>query len=194
MQTVSKTKKLTTSSLLIAMAAVLSFIKVWNMPWGGSITLLSMLPIILISVKYGVKQGLFSSFVYSVIQLVFGIVFDGLLGWGLTAGMLTACIFFDYIFAFTILGIAGIFKDKGLGGIIGGSALAIVLRFISHVLSGVFVFASAGKLWEGFETSNTWLYSIVYNGVYMLPELIFTIIGIYFLFKASGTAKFLLEE
>ena len=59
----------------------------------------------------------------------------------------------------------------------GGTGLAVALRFVSHVLSGVFVFASAGKLWDGFETSNSWLYSIVYNGCYMLPELILTCIG-----------------
>ncbi len=194
MKTSSKTKILTTSSLLIAMATVLSFIKVWNMPWGGSVTLMSMVPITVISFKYGVRRGLFCGFVYSLIQLAIGIAVDGLLGWGLTAGLLASCVFLDYIFAFTILGIAGIFAKKGLWGIISGSALAVFLRFCSHVLSGVYVFASAGKLWDGFETSNTWLYSIVYNGVYMLPELILTVLGIYILFKAPKTAEFLLKE
>ena len=137
MKTSSKTKILTTSSLLIAMATVLSFIKVWNMPWGGSVTLMSMVPITVISFKYGVRRGLFCGFVYSLIQLTIGIAVDGLLGWGLTAGMLASCVFLDYIFAFTILGIAGIFVKKGLWGIISGSALAVFLRFCSHVLSGV---------------------------------------------------------
>ncbi len=78
----TKTKILTECGILIALAAVLSLIKVFKLPWGGSITLLSMLPICLISIRHGVKTGLFSSFVYAVIQLVFGILFDGLLGWG----------------------------------------------------------------------------------------------------------------
>lgn len=190
---VSKTKKLTTSSIMIALAAVLSAIKVWNMPWGGSVTLLSMLPIILLSVKFGVKQGLFASFVYSVVQLFFGIVFDGLLGWGLTPEMLIACILLDYILAFSSLGIAGAFRDKGMRGIIGGTALAVFLRFLCHLASGVFVFASAGKLWDGFETQNTFLYSAVYNGIYMLPELILTVFGVYFLFKNKKTTEFLLK-
>ena len=179
-----KTKVLTECGVLIALAAVLSLIKVFKLPWGGSITLLSMLPIALISIRHGLKQGLFSSFVYACIQLIFGICFDGLLGWGLTAGMLIACILLDYIIAFTVIGLAGIFADKGMGGVIGGTALAVALRFVSHVLSGVFVFASAGKLWEGFETSNSWLYSIVYNGAYMLPELIITVIGAAIVYKA----------
>lgn len=191
---VSKTKKLTLSSIMIALGAVLSMIKIWNMSWGGSITLLSMLPIILVSVKFGVKRGLFVSFIYSVVQLFFGIVFDGLLGWGLTPVMLISCILLDYIFAFSVLGLAGLFKDKGLSGILGGSALAIVLRFILHVLSGIFVFASVGKLWEGFETSNTVLYSLLYNGCYMLPELVFTVLGTYFLLRSKKTSEFLLNS
>ena len=180
----TKTKILTECGILIALAAVLSLIKVFKLPWGGSITLLSMLPICLISIRQGVKTGLFSSFVYAVIQLVFGILFDGLLGWGLTVGALISCILLDYIIAFTGLGLAGIFADKGMSGVIGGTVLAVFLRFVSHVFSGVFIFASAGKLWEGFETSNTWLYSIVYNGCYMLPELIFTCIGAAVVYKA----------
>ena len=191
---VSKTKKLTLSSIMIALGAVLSMIKIWNMPWGGSITLLSMLPITLISVKFGVKRGLFVSFIYSLVQLFFGIVFDGLLGWGLTPAMLISCILLDYIFAFSVLGLAGLFKDKGLSGILGGSIIAIFLRFVFHVLSGVFVFASVGKLWEGFETTNTLLYSLVYNGCYMLPELIFTVLGTYFLLRSKKTAEFLLNS
>lgn len=178
---------------MIALAAVLSAIKVWNMPWGGSVTLLSMLPIILLSLKFGVKQGLFVSFVYSVVQLFFGIVFDGLLGWGLTPEMLIACILLDYILAFSSLGIAGAFRDKGMRGIIGGTVLAVFLRFLCHLASGVFVFASAGKLWDGFETQNTFLYSAVYNGIYMLPELILTVFGVYFLFKNKKTTEFLLK-
>ena len=180
----SKLQTLCTCALLIALATALSLIKIWNMPWGGSVTLLSMLPIALISIRFGVKQGLFSSFVYSVIQLVFGITLDGLLGWGLTAGMLCACIFLDYIAAFTVIGFAGIFARKGMSGIISGTVISIILRLICHVLSGVFVFAAAGKLWDGFETENTLLYSLVYNGAYMLPEIILTTIGAIFIYKA----------
>lgn len=182
-----KNKKLQTlcvCAIMIALSTTLSFIKIWNMPWGGSITLLSMLPVALISIRYGIKQGLFSAFVYSCIQLVFGITIDGLLGWGLSAGMLTACILLDYIVAFSVIGLSGIFSKKGMAGVISGTIFAIALRFVSHTLSGVFVFAACGKLWEGFETQNTLLYSIVYNGAYMLPEMIMTAIGAIFVYKA----------
>ena len=180
----TKTRLLAECAILIALSTVLSFVKIWNMPWGGSITLLSMLPVCLISVRHGVKQGLFCSFIYACIQLTFGIVLDGLLGWGLTLGMLLACVFLDYIAAFTVLGISGVFSKKGLSGTVLGTALAVLIRFLCHVLSGVYVFASAGKLWEGFETQNVWLYSVVYNSCYMLPEIVLTLVGTAIVFKA----------
>lgn len=182
-----KNKKLQTlcvCAMMVALSTALSFVKVKFLPFGGSITLLSMLPVAAVSIMYGTKQGLFSAFLYSCIQLIFGITQDGLLGWGLTAGMLTACIILDYIGAFTVIGLAGVFRKNGMTGIMGGTILAVGLRFICHILSGVYVFASAGKLWEGFETNNTWLYSFVYNATYMLPEIILTAIGAFFVYKA----------
>lgn len=185
-----KIRTLVEGAVMVALAFVLSCVKVYKMPWGGSVTLVSMLPIVVFSIRNGVAKGFGCSFVYALTQLVQGIAADGLLGWGLTPVMLIACIFFDYIFAFTILGISGMFRDKGIGGWTFGTLIAILLRFASHVLSGVVVFHSAGKLWEGFDTSNSWLYSIVYNGAYMLPELIVTIIAAVIIFK-SGAVKVL---
>ncbi len=180
----TKLQILCVCAILIALATALSLIKIWNMPWGGSVTLLSMLPVALISIRYGIKQGLFSAFLYSLIQLVFGITLDGLLGWGLTATMLVACIFLDYIAAFTVIGFSGMFASKGMKGIVAGTVVSILIRFACHIASGIFVFSSAGKLWEGFETENTLVYSLVYNGAYMLPEIILTTIGAVFIYKA----------
>ena len=73
--------KLTLSAIFVALATVLSLIKVIKMPLGGSVTLFSMLPIVLISCALGVKWGMAVSFVYSLIQLAFGITLDGLFGW-----------------------------------------------------------------------------------------------------------------
>ena len=180
----SKTKIMTECAILIALSTVLSFVKIWHMSWGGSITLFSMLPVCYISVKHGIKWGLGSAFVYSAIQLFFGITLDGLLGWGLTGGILVACILLDYVIAFTTLGFSGVFANKGFAGIIAGTTCAVVLRFVCHLLSGVYVFASAGKLWDGFETANSWLYSLVYNGTFMLPELAMTLVGAAIVYKA----------
>lgn len=189
-----KTKVLVEGAAMVALATVLSFIPIFKLPWGGSITLLSMLPIVLFSIRRSVKAGLAASLTYSLLQLFQGIARDGLLGWGLTPGLLAGCIFLDYIGAYTILGLAGLFRKKKLPGWTGGITLVIVLRFLFHVLSGVVIFHAAGMLWEGFSTDNSVLYSILYNGCYMLPELIFTLAGAIALLKAPQTSRLLLKE
>ena len=188
-----KTKILVEGAVMVALATVLSFIRVFKLPWGGSITLLSMLPIVLFSIRRGVGAGLMTAFAFSLIQFAQGIT-DGLFGWGLTPGMLIACIFLDYLGAFTVLGIAGLFRKKELPGWIGGIALAVTLRFVLHFLSGVVIWHSYGKLWNGFSTENTCLYSFLYNGCYMLPELIFTLACAVALLKVPQTKRFLLTE
>ena len=175
---------------MVALATVLSFIRVFKLPWGGSITLLSMLPIVLFSIRRGIKAGLTVSFLFSLVQFFQGII-DGLFGWGLTPVSLVACILLDYLIAFTVLGLAGIFRKKGVTGWICGIAFAVMLRFIMHFLSGVIIWKSFGQLWGDFFTENTVLYSLLYNGAYMLPEMIFTIIGAVVLLKAPKIGHYL---
>lgn len=189
----NKTKILVEGAAMVALATVLSYIRVFKLPWGGSITLLSMLPIALYSIRRGLKPGFAASFAFALLQFGQGIL-DGIFGWGLTLGMLLACIFLDYIGAFTVLGIAGIFRKKGLPGYIAGISIAIALRFLFHFASGVIIWGSFGELWSTFYTENTVLYSFVYNGCYMLPELIFTVIGAVVLLKVPQTKRFLLAE
>ena len=177
---------------MIALATVLSFIRVYKLPWGGSVTLLSMLPIFVYSIRWGLKDGFVVSFVYSLVQFLQGII-DGLFGWGLTPVSLIACIVIDYLLAFTVLGIAGIFKSKKTAGIIAGICLATVLRFACHFLSGVVIWHSYGELWGGFSTENSFLYSFLYNGAYMLPELVITVLGAIVLFALPQTKKLLLD-
>ena len=187
----SYVRNLSLSASFVALATVLSLIKIWNMPLGGSVTLLSMLPITMISVMLGLKWGMVSSFVYSLIQLGFGITLDGILGWGLTPVMLIGTILLDYVLAFSVLGIAGIFRNKGLFGVAAGTVLALVLRFFSHFLSGVIIF----KNLEQFEifgsviTNRPFLYSLCYNGFYMLPEIIITTIGAVLIFNTPQIKK-----
>ena len=180
----TRTAKLCISAVLIALATALSFVKIINMPWGGSVTLLSMLPIAVISIHFGIKAGVCSSFIYACIQLLFGITMDGLFAWGLTVPMLLACILLDYIIPFTAIGLSGLFRNKGRIGALAGTALAIGIRFICHIISGVVIFASAGMLWEGFATDSSLLYIIIYNGCYMLPEMVLTMLGAFFLYKS----------
>ncbi len=185
-------KMLVEGAIMIALATVLSFIRVIKMPWGGSVTLFSMLPIFIYSIRWGVKPGLLVSFVYSLVQFGQGII-DGIFGWGLTPAMLIACIFIDYIFAFTVLGLAGVLRKQKLAGCIAGIAIATVLRFLCHFLSGVVIWKSYGELWTGFSTESSVVYSLLYNGAYMFPELAITLIGAIALLSFPTTKKLLLN-
>ena len=186
------TRNLVEAAVMVAMSTVLCFIRLYKLPWGGSVTLLSMLPICVYSIRRGIKCGLAAAFVFSIIQLLQGII-DGLFGWGLTPGALIACIFLDYVLAYSAIGIAGVFRKKGTSGQIAGIIIAVVARFFIHFLSGCLLWKSYGALWEGFETNNTYLYSLLYNGAYMLPELIITVIGAVILLSIPATKKAILS-
>lgn len=173
---------LTLSAIFVALASVLSLIKVYELPLGGSITLLSMLPIVMASCMLGLKWGFIASFCYSLVQLGLGIA-EGLFGWGLTPAALIGAILLDYIIPFTVLGIAGFMAKKGLGYILTGTALALFLRFLSHLLSGAIIF----DIWCEWE--NVWFYSLCYNGSYMLPELILTLVGAAVIFNVPQIKK-----
>ena len=154
-----------------------------DLPLGGSITLLSMLPIVFLSVSYGMGWGFFSAFVYSLVQLFLDI--SAISSWGLTPAIFIGCIVFDYVLAFTALGIAGIFRNKGVWGATLGTCLALFLRFFSHLLSGLILFRS----YEVFNSPFLW--SLAYNGSYMLPEMIFTAVGTFALFKNKNIKQLL---
>lgn len=188
-----KTQILVEGAAMVALSTVLSFIRIIRLPWGGSVTLLSMLPIFIFSIRRGAKSGLVVSFLYSLVQFSQGVM-DGIFGWGLTPIMLIGCIFLDYIGAFSVLGIAGIFRKKGLPGWTCGICLAITLRFIMHFLSGVVIWHSFGELWNSFSTENTFVYSFLYNGFYMALEMIFTVAGAIALLKAPQTKRLILPE
>ena len=190
----TKLRILTEGAIMVALAAVLSFIKIFQLPWGGSITLLSMLPVIVFSIKRGIKPGFAAAFVYSLIQLGQGIAIDGLLGWGLTPFLLICCILLDYIIPFTLLGTAGLFRKKGFWGWIAGTVLVILIRFTSHFISGISIWQTIGKLWDGFSTENIYLYSAAYNGSFMLPELVFTTIGAAVLFGVPVFKRLLMNN
>lgn len=176
-------KKLTVSAILLALASVLSLIKLWTNPWGGSVTLLSMVPIVLISVLFGTRWGLFSAFVYSLLQI--GLDIGGMMAWGMDARMWFGALVFDYLLAYTVIGAAGMFRKKGAIGICLGSAFALTLRFISHFISGYIFF----DIWMPETFTNPAVYSVVYNGTYMLPELITTTVAIFILYKTSAIKR-----
>lgn len=175
-------KKLTMSAVMIALSTVLSLVTVIKMPLGGSVTLFSMLPVCMLSIMYGCRWGIVCAFIYSLGQLALDIA--GVAGWGLTPVAFAGCVVFDYLAAFTVLGLAGMFRAKGVPGYIAGIALAVALRMVSHIISGVIFFSSWAP--EGW---NPFVYSLSYNGAYMVPEFIFTFAGAIILLKEPHAAK-----
>ena len=142
-------------ALAIAIGTVLKMFRIMEMPMGGSVTLGSMVPIIFISYLYGPRVGCFAGIVFGIMDLLLGAYV-----------VHPIQLILDYILAFGSLGFAGYFKNN----IIIGALSAITLRFICAVISGIVFFASyaGGK--------NVFIYSILYNGTYLLPEAIITII------------------
>ncbi len=178
-----KIVRLTASGIMIALATVLSLVTIVKMPLGGSLTPVSMLPICMIAIIYGTGWGLGTAFAYALVQLI--IDFSSALTWGLSVPALVACFVFDYILAFTVLGFAGLFRKKGTAGILGGVALALLLRYVCHIISGGTVFA----VWLPEEWSDPWIYAAAYNGAFMLPELILTCIAAFALSKVPAISK-----
>ena len=148
-------------AVCIALSSVLSMIKIWEMPQGGSITAASMLPLMLFSYVYGMGPGCLVGALYGVLQFIIEPYFLSL-----------PQMLLDYPIAFGMMGLAGLFSkmDNENLGLTVGVVLASVGRFVAAVLSGVIFFAEyAGD-------QNPWVYSIVYNGSYMLPECIICVI------------------
>ena len=178
--------KLVVSAVLIALSVVLYLVKIWHMPLGGDITLLSMVPLCLISVFYGTA--------YAIVPCVLcgaALMFlDNPFAWGLTPTILIGCIVFDYLLAFGTLCIAGLFRKYGTAGIVGGVALACFARFICHFVSGYVLFAKMEQ-WAAFGktfVNRPILYSVCYNGFFMLPELVITVLGVFALCKTGAVA------
>ena len=176
-------------AIFLALAVALSFVKFAQLPFDGSITLASMLPICLISIKHGLRWGLGTAFCYSWFQILQG----GVFAWGLTPGRLIASLLLDYIVAFTVLGLAGLFRKHGFVGKIAGIVLACFLRFLVHFIAGIVLWANYAEFVAfGAEWVNQpVLYSLCYNGVYMLPDTLITVAIALLLLKLPQTKRLL---
>lgn len=171
-----KVKFLAEGGIMIALATILSMIKIYEAPFGGSVTAGSMIPIILIGIRWGALPGILVGAVYGILQAV------------LEPYIVHPIQFLlDYPIAFGLLGLSGLYrnikrhepKNKAIEYLraIFGILVAILGRFISHVLAGVVFFSeNAGDI-------NSWLYSLGYNGSYLSLELVISIIIIILLWK-----------
>ncbi len=170
------TRCLTEGAILVAMAQVLGYLKLYELPQGGSITL-AMFPVLFFSIRWGLKAGLLAGFAYGCLQLIF----DGAYAWGWQSMVM------DYLLAFTPLGLAGLFQKKPWG-IYVGTILGCLGRFLVHFVAGVTLWAEYAPE----EFGSPAVYSLVYNGSYMLPCTLVALVMAGLLHKPLG--KYYLGE
>ena len=189
------------SAVMIALAAVLELVAkmvIPEMPFGGQITIVSMLPIVLVGWKYGMGKGIITGFVYSLVQMALGVktisslilpTSDDYLG-GLANVVLM--FIFDYVVAYTVLGLGAIYKQKiknNSTSLALGAFTVITFRYISHIVSGYILYGAWAEWFFTQDGFYSWgqtimstytgnalflVYSIIYNGFYMIPETIIT--------------------
>ena len=169
MKDVKLSQKLTESGLLLALGVILSVLRIIDLPYGGSITLASMLPLIIIAYRYGFKWGMLSGFVFGLIQMIVGLnVFSYVTG--IIAVVAVAVL--DYVLAFMATGLGALYRPmKNAATAFGLAALTVcAVRYIFHVISGCTVWAGLS-----IPTSDAFWYSLIYNATYMIPETIITV-------------------
>ncbi len=215
----SKTKKIATIGVLIALGVILTLIKVYQLPYGGAITLAGMVPVVILGYKYGIKWGLFSGLIFSLIQMILGATmsqaFAGMYDpehVAASVGKMIAMALLDYIVAFTVLGLSGMFKGKIKNDTLAialGGGTAVFLRFVAHFLSGVILWGSyaewfftevmtneTGKnilaKYSGFSLAA--IYSFIYNGSFMIPEIIITVFVVTVLMSVKPLKRLIIDE
>ena len=177
-KTYSKTRILVECALMIAAGTVLSNIKIYELPNGGAVTFLSMLPFVLVSFRHGVKWGLFTGFVNSLLQMLLGFYAPPVPSFLYFLGE----VLLDYVLAFMALGLAELFArpfHNRMVGVAFGTFMVGLLRFLCSFLSGVLVW---GNLNEGL---SAWTYSLGYNASYMVPETLLTMVAAVLVCKAA---------
>ena len=167
-----KIRRLVETAIMLALSTILAEIPVLSLPYGGSVTIFSQVPMVIVAYRYGLKWGAFSGLSMGIIQLLFGLG-----NFSYVKGLVSYLIlvFADYIIAFGALGLSAMFKNKIKNTTVSlalGSTVVSVIRFICHFISGVTIW---GEYSNG--AKAVWLYSLTYNASYMLPELIITVVG-----------------
>ena len=159
-------RMLTEGAILIALAEILSFLPLYKLPWGGSIDF-AMLPIVLFCCRWDFGPAMLVSTAHGILQMLFegGIA----IGWQSILG--------DYLIAYAVLGVAGLCK----GNFLLGTVAACAARFLVHYVVGATIWAEyMPEVFFGMTMTTPWLYSALYNGAYMLPDMVMLLV-VYFL-------------
>ena len=167
-----KLRALTEGAILIALAEILSFLPFYKLPWGGSIDL-AMLPIILACVRWGFGPGMVVATAHAILQTLFegGIA----IGWQSIVG--------DFLLAYMVLGLAGLFRGK----FVPATIVACVARFLVHYVVGATIWAEyMPESFFGMTMTTPWFYSALYNGAYMLPDMVMALIAGFLLLRTPA--------
>lgn len=168
----NKTIRLTETAVMLSLATVLSILPILELPYGGSVTVCSALPLLIIAYRHGSKWGVFAGVTYGILQMLLGM--KNVMYFNTPLSIL-AVVFLDYILAFAALGLGGVFRGKfkkQVPAMICGSILALFLRYILHTVAGATVWAGLS-----IPTEAALVYSLAYNATYMLPEMLVTVLG-----------------
>ncbi len=170
-----KLRALCEGAIFVALAQVISYIKFFELPNGGSITV-GMLPIFLFCARWGFGRGMLASIVFSILQLLL----DGAYAWGWQS------MIGDYILAFSVLGVAGLFHRQKYG-FFTGTVAGCAARFLVSYLVGATVWAEyMPESFFGMTMTTPWFYSALYNGSYMLADMLLCLAVGLLLWKPLG--------
>lgn len=175
-------------AIMVALATVLSMIKFLDLPYGGSVTAFSIVPLVVISYRHGIKWGLITGFAFSLIQLLLG---SSTLSYATSIVAAVAIIMLDYILAYSFVGISGIFRNLIKNPVVAavtGTIMVCVIRYIFHVISGCTVWAGVSIDSDGL------IYSLSYNATYMLPETIINSVVVFWLFSCLDFGSVQIER
>ncbi len=175
-----KTKIMVEGALMIALATAMSFVMIFNLPYGGSVTL-EMVPLVVMSYRHGAKWGFLTAFIHGIIQMMIG--FGNVMACPTIISQL-GCILLDYLLGFGVLGFAyaigKLSRLKGVGYILAGSIGACFLRWLCSFISGFWLWGAYAP-----EGMNPFVYSAVYNASYMAPSAVIVVIVLVLLYKIN---------
>ncbi|MCL2589235.1 MAG: energy-coupled thiamine transporter ThiT [Oscillospiraceae bacterium] len=158
----TKLRALCESAIFVAIAVVLNMIRINVLPQGGSVNLV-LIPLVILSIRWGLSWGLMAGFVFGLLKAVLGEGF----AWGWQSLLL------DYFVAYTVIGLAGLFFRRA-------GTFAVLAVFLAGFAQYAVFWLAGGLIWAewmpeaflGLPMANPWFYSLLYNGVHMLPNIL----------------------
>ena len=167
------TQDIAYAGVALSLSFVLSFIKVTPVQYGGSITLASLAPLLIYAYYFGVVKALICGFIYGLLQFI------------QDPYILTPATFaLDYLLAFSSVCLMGLFSKRKLNAsvIVLGTVISIFARFVMHFISGILYF-NLGAIWVNLPAESAVTYSLLYQTVYLIPDLIICLTAMLILYK-----------